>query len=49
MTYYCRLCGMVLTQRYEVLNNTAYLSHYCADHPTADQDGREMPRLIEGD
>jgi hypothetical protein len=49
MTYYCRLCGMVLTQRYEVFNNLAYLSYTCPDHPTADQDGREMPQLIEGD
>jgi hypothetical protein len=48
-TYYCRVCGLTLTPRMEVRGTRYYLSYRCADHPHADQDGREEPRLVEGE
>lgn len=49
LTFYCRLCGMVLTPSMRVEDNRFYLSYYCADHPNATQDQRAAERPVEGD
>jgi hypothetical protein len=48
-TYFCRECGLSLTPHVEVRGNRYYISYHCADHPAADQDGRDLPREIDGD
>ena len=48
-THFCRVCQLTLTPKVEIADNRYWVSHYCADHPQADQLGAQEPRPVEGD
>ncbi len=45
----CRVCGLCLTPRTQVLLGIAYRWWYCADHPGADQGDCGAGHVVEGD